>query len=886
MSTIREGIQSFLTAHRNDSPFLIDRWSVDLESQFLVHPGCQETEEGSNVWTDGSQEWCNHRWPSQANSTPRYSDRTLRFDPRVHLSRIGSTWWNWKTCRSVAVAFDIDMEGEHALSTVTVTETELKAVVEKLKRLPYVTLVRSTGGQGVHAYIFFDKEDQPVAQNHNEHTMIAFQALAKMKQDSVYDYAQHMDVKGVVFWLWADTSPSNHPGYSLIHEASNSIGWKDIKNFEVIKTPRKKRVVKGFNESGEEVESENEFKVYDIEPEHQKILEALEELDYSYIWNGEFNMAHTHTCALKELYQKRLDSDEPIRGQFETISTGTDKYKPNCYITPRLNGAFQVKRFGVGVTEHDLWHRNEISTWCYFNQETSPDHVFTAFCAKKKSENTLIFEPQQIKAAMEALGYEFNHPIQSSVELTRRRDGTFLVVSKESIPGWIAAKNGSVFNLPVVSNPEIRMTTTLEEADQIVRHLLTPQMDSYGWAILTKKGWVLHNESTVALKLRQRFGKEADYVKEALVDNPWELVCEPFQPEYLGGRRWNKNAPQLAIEPANEPGPHPHWDMIYNHIGMSLNSAVRRTQWCQEWGLQSGADYLRCWMAALVRYPFEPLPYLFLYGPQDSGKSIFHESASILFTDGSIVSASGALTNPSGFNYEIANCVIGYIEEKDLSLIRDTAYARMKEWVTGRTLTITEKGRTPYTQRNTLKLMQMANTPKACVMEDGDTRITALAVGSLGNKKIPRGLMERKLEAEAPYFLRTILTTHLPETPDRLRIPMLANDEKTALEAMNQKPWESFASDHLVPCDGHLVKFTEFYEAYLKFCTLNNLTPESNKILLQLLRSRDDKYQIGLGPGNSNYIANFKLPDQEAIPSARYALNKKNGRLNKCTISK
>lgn len=885
MSTIREGVKSFLSARKAESPFLIERWTEELETQYTVHPGSQETEEGSSIWTDGSEEWCNHRWPSQANSNPRYKDRKLRFDPRAHLNRVGSTWWNWVTRKSVAVAFDIDMEDEHAPSTTTVTETELEGVVARLKQLPYVTLVRSTGGKGVHVYVFFDERDQPSADNHNEHTMVALQVLQKMKDDSDYDYAQHMDVKGVVFWFWSDTSPEGHPGFSLIQEATKPIGARDLAGYEALKTPKRKKTVRGFDENGNEVESDGEYKIYDLDETHKSILKELEGLDYSFIWNSEFNMAHTHTCALKELYAARQGSDNPLRGQFDTISRGTDKAKPNCYITPRPNGVFQVKRFGVGITEHDLWHNQGGATWCYFNQETSPEHTFKAYCASQKSESSYMMEPEQLKTAMEALGHKFDHPLTGAVEVKRRKDGTFIVLSTEKLPGWTQTKTGSSMTLPIVSNPLLRATTTLEEADKTVRHLITPQLEAYGWCINTNKGWIIHNESAISLKLRQQFGKEADYVREALIMNPWELTCEPFKDEYVGDRKWNKNAPQLAIEPATETGKHPHWDMIYNHIGQSLDTAVRATEWCQRWGLQSGADYLRCWMASLIRHPFEPLPYLFLYGPQDSGKSIFHESASILFTSGSVVSASGALTNSQGFNYEIANCVIGFIEEKDLSSVREGAYARMKEWVTGKTLTVTEKGKTPYTQPNILKMVQMANGPKACPMEDGDTRITALAIYALGSKKIPKGLMERKLREEAPYFLRTILTTHLPDSHDRLRVPMLASKDKEDLEAMNQKPWESFAAENLEKCNGNLVKFTDFYEKYMSFCVQNNKQPESNKALLQLMRNRSDKYVIGYGPGKSNYIANFALKssDEPAKPGVPYRLNEKNGRLVKCT---
>lgn len=895
MSTIRKGIESFLKAREDHSPYLIPRWSVELESQFLVHPGSvesdEEEEDGTKCWTDGREEWANHRWPYKAGSEPHYKDKLLRFDPSVHLSRVGSTWWNWVKKQSVAVAFDIDMEGEHAPSTNTVTENQLSGVVERLKKLPYLTLIRSTGGNGVHIYAFFDKEDMPPAQNHNEHTQVALAVLQKMCEDADYDFSQHMDVKGVVFWFWADTSDENHPGYTLIQEQSSSLGYADIKERlgKFIQARTNSITVKGFDDNSQPVESvENDYgyKAHILEPEHKEILKELEGLGYSFMWNAQYNMAHTHTCALKELYEKRAKQNRPIRGKFETSSQGRDRTKPNCYITPRPGGVFQVKRFGFGTTEHPSWNSKDGDTWCYYNQDTDVDSVLKRFCAKE-DKNKFLFEPDKLKEAMQAAGHDFNYQINSAVEVVRNPDGTFVAKSKEMINGWVPSRDGSSsIVLPIVSNPIVRQNTVLEEVDKIARRVLTENKDPYGWAVKTQVGWVLNKSyEDVGIIVKQHFGKDADFVRSLMIDNPWTLVTVPFADEYLPGRKWNKHAPQLTIAPAEKSGPHPHWDMIYEHLGNSLDEAIQKTEWCQRWGLQSGADYLRCWLAAMIKYPLEPLPYLFFYGPQNSGKSIFHESVSLLLSDGSVRSLSGALTNPSGFNYEIANSIIGYVEEKDLSTMKDTAYTRMKEWVTGRTLTVTKKGDTPYTQTNFLKMVQMANSPTACPMEDGDTRITACAVSILGDKQIPKPVMDKKLREEAPYFLRTILTTHLPESKDRLRVPMLMSAYKQALEEMNQKPWEAFATDYLKPCPGGLVKISDFYNEYVKYCQLNGVHSEKYKSFVQLLRNRGDKYLIGMGKGNQNYIANVSfINDNDTKPSSPYSVNQKTGRLVKCTV--
>jgi hypothetical protein len=865
----------------------------------MVYPGNVEVEPGANCWSDGDEEWAHHRWPYNAGTVPSYSDRKLKFSPAAHIDRIGSTWWNWKTRKSVAVAFDIDLEDEHAPSTVTVDENQLEEIVGHLKGLPYVTLVRSTGGGGVHAYVFFEPSDQPDAANHNEHTQVALATLAKMSADADFEFSKFMDAKGLVFWFYANASGEGHPGFTLIHEHTAQIGSADVEEYRdrSLPKPKKSRTFKGFTDSGEEAESDGEgdgYKVCPLDDEHRSILGELEDLDYTFIWHADYNMAHTHTRALKELYDRRLDDEKPLKGMFETNSQGTDPSKPNCYITPRPDGVFQVKRFGNGIAEHASWQQKDQDTWCYLNKETQVSTIFENR-ATRVDGHKMTFKPAELEAALRDCGHSLGESVKqidAPITVTRRKDGTFRASFEGggNYEGWKAGKKDQFRVLPVIEKPEARKETLLETVDMIARFLVTPQHEPYGWALKTNIGWIMHGGfDGIGATVGTIFGKEAKAVKSMMEMNPWVLTCVPFGPTYPPPdplyphitRLWNLKAPQFAIEPAEAAAPHPHWDKIYNHLGASLDTAVRTTTWCQEWGLESGADYLRFWVAAMIQYPFEPLPYLFFYGPQNSGKSIFHEAIGLLFTKGSVESASGALSNNQGFNYEIANAILGHIEEKDLAAVRGTAYARMKEWATGLTLTVTKKGETPYTQRNVLKFCHMANRPTACPMEDGDTRITALAVAVLASM-IPKGYMMKKLMEEAPAFLRTLLTTHIPDTPDRLRVPMLKSADKADLEAMNQEPWEAFAAETLFPCAGETVKFSEFYDEYITYCTCNNIPPMKLKALAQLVRNRSDKYLMGHHRNKQVHIGNVTLDPMKTSSGLPLVLNEK-GRLVKCT---
>ena len=898
-ASIRDGIETFLDANKDSSPYLIPKWSRDLESQYLVHAGNVEVEEGSQAWTGDGQTWANHRWPYQAGSTPNYKDKPLKFSPAEHLARIGTTWWNWVSKRSVAVAFDIDMEGDgHATTTNTVTETQLAGVVERLKKLEYVTIVRSTGGKGVHVYVFFANDGQPAAENHNEHTQVALATLQKMSADANYDFGQHMDVKGVILWIWSDTSGPDHKGFTLIQHQDQFLTDKDLAEYRctLLASPNRTVKHKGFNDDGQPVESEGDaggYKVFELEDDHKSILKELESLDYDFIWQKEFNMAHTNTRALSELFKKRAEDGSPLKGLFETTSSGHVQ-KPNCYITPRPGGVFQVKRFGNGIAEHATWNQKDNDTWCFYNEGAPISSTLKRF--GKFDGSKYLFQPEELKSALEALGHtvgELLSGVQSAIEVRRKKDGTFHARFKApgNFDGWNHSDGWQNRTLSLVEDDEVHQTTLLEDIDNIARFLVTPQLEPYGWALKTSLGWISHKGyDCIAPKISVLFGKEAGFVRSLMIENPWVMDAQPFGPIYPSPkesapnvkRLWNHGAPQIAIVPSEVPGPHPHWDMIYDHLGQSLDAVASTKAWCQKWGITSGADYLRFWLAAMIQDPFQPLPYLFFYGPQNSGKSMFHESVDMLLSPGSVESASGPLTNQQGFNYEIANSVIGFIEEKDLSSVKGGAYSRMKEWVTARKLTITKKGETPYSQRNFLKMVQMANSPTHCSMEDGDTRIVALAVMILKNL-IPRAVMEKKLRKEAPFFLRTLLTIHLPESHDRLRVPMLANQDKTDLESMNQTQWEDFASENLIPCDGASVKFSEFHQKYKSFCVTNNIPFEKSKSLLQLLRNRGDKYVVGSGKGKQTYIANFTLNKDEIPNAAAKMILTESGRLVKCT---
>ncbi|MGE0713041.1 MAG: primase-helicase family protein [Planctomycetota bacterium] len=345
-----------------------------------------------------------------------------------------------------------------------------------------------------------------------------------------------------------------------------------------------------------------------------------------------------------------------------------------------------------------------------------------------------------------------------------------------------------------------RQGVSVEDPSQVARHVIAGG-ESVGWFVMTSSGWVRHGESGVSKSLRGLFDEAADATFYALVNDSWELVNRPFQSEYPPdeARVWNRNAVQLAHVPG--PGEHPTWDRVLAHVGGDLDHWVKADPWCLEHGVTTGAGYLLLWVAALVQHPLDRLPYLFLHGPQDSGKSSLHEALSLLFVGGArgaVVQADKALTNNGDFNAELEGALVCVVEETNLRTNGQAgrAYARIKDWVTARELLIHPKGQTPYRSPNATHWIQCANSSAFCPIFSDDTRITMIRVDK-PEQPIPKGELLAALEREAPAFLDTIVVkVTIPPAPGRLRLPVIATQDKVDQGQANRSLLEAFLATH------------------------------------------------------------------------------------------
>ena len=84
--------------------------------------------------------------------------------------------------------------------------------------------------------------------------------------------------------------------------------------------------------------------------------------------------------------------------------------------------------------------------------------------------------------------------------------------------------------------------------------------------------------------------------------------------------------------------------MILEHTGADLTANLKELTWAQKNGITTGKDYLQRWIALMIREPFEHLPYLYLWGNQNTGKTILHQAIQTLM-EGGVMRADSALTN-------------------------------------------------------------------------------------------------------------------------------------------------------------------------------------------------------------------------------------------------
>jgi len=814
--TKTEAVKKFLQLH-GTSPYAT-RYSAEMELQVNVAQDDGDRIKGEFKgkrwmgWTnpETGEIWKVFRVPWNANAEPNYQDTKMKFSLEAHAESIGMTGWNWKQRKSVWVGFDFDSIVNHAAG---LSEEELEKIKGIVKNIPWVSLITSTSGKGFHLYV--DLEDPVATNNHTEHAALARSILSVMSIEAGYNFSNAVDVCGAVLWVWHRNQSSN--GFRLIKEGEKLPSSKIPANWidhVAVTNGSKVKITGNRSDSQSFEELFSSTKIVELDEEHKRLLKWFStSAKMDFWWDNDHNMLVCHTFDLAAAH-KELS----LKGVFYTDSSGSSAQ--NSFAFPLQEGAWVVRRHSKGVNEHPSWTVDTTGwTRCVFNDD--PEFVVAARSNSgiQNTSGAYVFHSASNGAeALRQMGINVSLPKElqhRNMTVKEQSSGDLIVqvVREDSdtrADGWLLSKNGKHWECII---NRVKKKRDFHIPDNLIRHTIAEDAEA-GWWIKTRGKWVSQNRSNVvSVVLAQDTisnRNDVDSIISKAILNPWEIVNLPFAPEYPGNRQWNKMSAQLSCKPKE--GSFETWKLVLEHCGCGLDDSVYRDEWCAKNAINSGSEYLACWVASIFQRPNRPLPYLFFVGPQNSGKSTLHEAVHLLMSRG-YSRADHALMNQQGFNGEIASAVLCVVEETNLNQNKQAAN-RIKDWVTGHTISVQFKHKTTYDIKNTTHWIQCANDFINCPVFPGDTRIVVCYVDKPEHEISKETLFER-LEDEKAAFLDYVMSLDLPEPEGRLGLPCLSTEEKKQMEHSTMDSVQQYFEERIIVIEGECVAFEDLFEDFL-----------------------------------------------------------------------
>jgi len=880
-----EAIRLFLNANTHTDLAALYNPAMEVQVNCIKSNERVEFSKGFG-YTDGEQTWSNIRMPAKAMSEPEDNDGPIRFEFDKYVEGIGMTGWNYKERVSKYVVYDFDaLLGHSDNHAKKLTDRELIEVQEVITKLPYATIRKSTSGRGLHVYVFVD--NVPTA-NHTEHAALARSILSMMCGNTGYDFSQKVDVCGSNIWVW-HRKMIGTPGLTLLKKGevltNVPANWRDHLNVITSKTSR----ITANPYMIEEKVTDDVFQQLSgqrakikLDTTHRDLIKYLQDNKLMSWWDSDNHMLVTHTAYLAQAFEHFK-----YKGEFHTLATGKDYgHDINCFLYPLRNGAWTVRRYGQGTQEHKLWKPDKW-TRCYYNRDLTLSDVARLFDAVELENGGFKFNDVETATnALLKLGVTLTTPQWIKTRLNciikdLRTDYKFsIVIPKEETDDASSMKDWSIDRRSykkVIQNPRTGIVDeiiALTDFDDAVRHIISEHGEDMGWVISTNENqWRNEplNHVRVLLKSKGIGPKDVDLILGKCVSQPWTIVNKPFEPEYPGDREWNRSKAKFKIAPTVEGDniSHPTWDKILTHCGESLDQTILENSWCIANDIKSGAHYLKLWLACLIRYPKQPLPYLAFWGPQDSGKSTFHEAFCQIILDGGYVRADNALISSSGFNGELKDSIMAIVEEVNVS--EKTSYNRIKDWVTSSQINIHEKGHTPYISPNYNHWIQCSNHKSYIPIFQGDTRVTLSYVDSLKKvDMIPKRDLMQILVKEAPDFLASLLSIYIPDSRDRLMLPVINSGDKLVAQDEQMDSVESFFVEHIVPVDGAYVSCEDLYSYFLTKVSAEENTKYTYKSFCAKIPEFYLKGRISESRTQNNYIGNICIKGQEIPASAQW----------------
>jgi hypothetical protein len=555
-------------------------------------------------------------------------------------------------------------------------------------------------------------------------------------------------------------------------------------------------------------------------------------------WDRENWLFVCHTSDLA-LAHKALQ----LRGAFETIATGKAGYDHNCFMYPMPDGVWAVYRYGLNVQEAPMWYRSPsglMST--YFNRYPVFKEAMR-YLGITRAGGSYTLDAKQLRKLSDLYQVDITIPWDDRTYKVKKQQGEVpaVTVKKENDDprpdGWVEHNNNKWLISLDAQEP---MRINGQAMGDSIRAVSTSSgIKFFKWDQLRRTWDSFSRQNCVdyCASIGMSDGDAKSYIG-SLISNCWDLTAIPFAPEYPGGRMWNKDRAMFSVKPSRDAsGYFPTWDRMFNHIGKNLTTYVEENPWCNDHGIKTGGELLKCWLSVVVQRPKQMLPYLFIYSyEQETGKSTFHEQIGTLFQSG-VVEGNVAFAK-SDFNAELEGRVLCFLEELNLGTNKG-AYEKIKKLTAAKSLQIHRKGFTPYDSSNFLHFIHCANDLDFAPLEVGDKRCIVIKVDALRESEyIQKIEFESRLAEEASDFLAYLLARPLPTPYKRFFIPIVSTFERESLLDSRKPNADDFFTSELVHADGHSVNMDDVFEKYTEWC-MNRHFPAvpRHKLHMQMLKT-------------------------------------------------
>jgi hypothetical protein len=757
------------------------------------------------------------------------SDKGQHIPDGTKLLAAGTAFWEWPEKKQHTVGIDIDTDDNHAAGLAT---SAFAGALEAAKRVPWLEVRRSSGGKGLH---LFPRFSEPVdVGSRAEASALALAVLALASREANFDFKAAKDCAGSNFWICkVDAAPN---AYEVIKPATAALDIGDLPP--------------GWREAKEARKRKIEFapSTVELSTEHLEVEKQLQSLNYSLIYVPEIGCYHVHTHALQTAHEKF-----GYRGQFTTLSDGTDPGQPNAYMFPLPGGAFLVKRFGY-AQEHSSWFSGPNGKYALLNVD-APFVLAAQNFSHNKTTKGYAFGRDNLVMMLTAIGENLEIPemfADRTLFVKKVKDDCQITVEKQEsdprVDNW--TPTGKTWQRSFAIPPE---SQAFQYADALrvsnVVRAITTDKESAQWCIKTDGEWIGTKASEIAYVLVAH-GIKPSGAMGLMREKPYHLVFEPYQEEYLPGRRWNREAPQLACRPADEAGETPTWDAVFTHIGSGLDEDIAADETCQRLGIVSGAQYLKLWTKLLIERPQQRTPYLFLTSRQNNtGKTSLGASICHLIDPGVAEINEEALVDK--FTGELEGKVLCLIEELDLRDRRNKAYATLKRVLTSKTLTIRKMRTDAYNVPNFTHFIHTANDARFVPCETEDMRIVMVNVNPITNF-IESLKFEEGIKRESPSMLRKLLDMPLPKPFGRFYLPVVQTSLKESVlnefyeceVSEAEEGVKRFAAECVSSMPNGCIPTTQLLAKYVDFCLREGIPQVLKTAVVATLR---DKASLSIG---------------------------------------